>query len=1315
MHDNRKNAAEVADAVNRIRTLMPQAGLREREAAVSRLESLSHRRRIRVSREMVSSLAELEERLKRSARDLRLRDQNKPRISFPQELPITSHRDEIVRCIRENRVVVIAGETGCGKSTQIPKMCLAAGRGIAGLIACTQPRRIAATTIARRIAEEIGEPVGGSVGYKIRFQEKTSPRAYIKIMTDGMLLAETQSDPRLTAYDTIIIDEAHERSLNIDFLLGISRTLLASRPELRLIVTSATLDTEKFSRAFEGAPVIEVGGRMFPVDVEYHPGSGAAGNDEDYVDMAVKAVSRLKKARRSGDILIFMPTEQDILETCERLEGRRYAGTAVLPLFARLPAAQQGKVYSVTGPKIVVATNVAETSLTIPGIKYVIDTGLARISRYQPGTRINSLPVSGISRSSADQRMGRCGRVREGVCIRLYSREDYESRIPFTPPEILRSNLAEVILRMVFLKLGHPSRFPFVDRPKSQSIKDGYDTLVELGAIRRKGREITMTAMGRLMARMPLDPKISRMLLEAKTEGCLRQVAVIAAVLSIRDPRERPPDKTAEADRGHAAFRHPDSDFLTLLNIWDKYHSDWEKLDSQNKRRKFCREHFLSFSRMREWIHVHDQILEILKEQKIPLGKTAAASRKRDLYAGIHKSVLSGFLSNIAVLKEKNMYQAAKGREAMIFPGSSLFNTGRPWIVAAEMVETSRLFARTAAKIEPSWLEALGGSLCRCSYSEARWDPKRGEVRARERVTLYGLEIVSGREVSYGRIDPEEAHRIFVRSALVEGRIAEPPAFLRHNLELCRRIRKMEEKLRKHDILVGEEVISAFYSRNLGEIVDLRSLERMIRERGSDDFLRMPEADLLRKIPDVSELNRFPDELNIGGARLRTFYRFAPGEKEDGVTLEVPASLFDGLPSEPLEWGVPGQLREKITALIKGLPKRYRKQLLPIADTVDTVVREMKPKDRSLPDELTAFIKRRFRVEVPPGEWENAEIPPHLRMRVALTDAAGRRIKAGRDVAALRREMRSSSLPSEVPVWKRAREKWERSGITAWDFDALPERIALGAFLNAYPALEMKNNGVDIRLFKNRAEALSSHLKGVQSLLMGRFDKGLDFLRRLLLIPEEYDRAALFFKGRAVLEALLLERLKQEVFQKNLRTREDYDSYTERLVSLLHEKAHILRKVTLEILDAYQKTRGVLSSLEKSDPKNKTLASLCAGIRGGLAELLPVDFPARYPLTRLMHFPRYLEALRIRAERGRVDPMKDVEKGKRVNAFIRARNDLKESFSSSTSLERRKAWNELRWLIEEFKVSLFAPELKTAVPVSPKRVMKKIKEIEDIQ
>ncbi|MGE5840197.1 MAG: ATP-dependent RNA helicase HrpA, partial [Deltaproteobacteria bacterium] len=759
--------------IHEIRALLARTMLRDRETLSRRLG------RIRKAADNSKLLDDLERQARHSAEERKLRLNNRPRVSFPESLPITAKREKIVRLIRENQVVIVSGETGCGKSTQIPKMCLEAGRGTAGRIGCTQPRRIAAITIAHRIAEELGEEIGRSVGYKIRFREKAGKQAFIKIMTDGMLLAETQGDPQLYEYDTLIIDEAHERTLNIDFILGMLRTLLPRRPELKVIITSATLDTEKFSAAFGNAPVVTVEGRTYPVEVEYLPIDAdlEEAGDLTYVDMAVKAVDGLRENKRYGDVLVFMPTEEDILETCERLEGRRYPGTTVLPLFARLPASEQGRVYSVSGSKIVVATNVAETSLTIPGIRYVIDTGLARISRYLPRTRTTSLPISPISQSSADQRKGRCGRVQHGVCIRLYSEEDYASRPLFTPPEIQRSNLAEVILRMLALRLGHPSEFPFLDPPGERSIKDGFDLLTELGAVIREGEQPVLTAKGKLMARMPLDPRISRMMIEASQEGGLGEVAVIAAALSIQDPRERPVEKAQQADQAHGPFKDPDSDFLTLLNIWNRYHREWESLKTQNKMRKFCKQHFLSYPRMREWVYTHEQITGILKEQKIIVQEGSQELR----YGRIHRCVLSGFLSNIALKKEKNMFQAARGREVMIFPGSTLFNKSPAWIVAAEMVKTSRLFARTVAKIEPEWIQPLAGDLCKSTTFEPHWDMNRGEVRAFEQVSLYGLVIVPRRPVSYGPIAPEEAHRIFVQQALVEGDVGEPLPFLSHN------------------------------------------------------------------------------------------------------------------------------------------------------------------------------------------------------------------------------------------------------------------------------------------------------------------------------------------------------------------------------------------------------------------------------------------------------------------------------------------------------------------------------------------------------
>jgi ATP-dependent RNA helicase HrpA len=1329
--------------LQRIRALLPQAMLHDRAIAVRRLEQLLERHGLagpakgynsdrlykvsaRTARraDLIEELSRLAERLERSAAEREERFRRRPRFHYPPALPITARRPEIVQAIRRHPVVIVSGETGCGKSTQIPKMCLEAGRGGAGKIGCTQPRRIAAITIAHRIAEELGETAGRSVGYKIRFQDRTAPEGYIKIMTDGMLLAETQSDRGLTEYDTLIIDEAHERSLNIDFLLGIVRTLLNVRPELKIIITSATLDTAKFSAAFSGAPVIHVGGRMYPVAVEYMPPeSFSASTDEaDYVEMAVRAVDRLKSRRPSGDILLFMPTEQDILETCEKLAGKHYAATTILPLYARLPASQQGRVYAVSGPKIVVATNVAETSLTIPGIRYVIDTGLARISQYQPGSRINSLPISPVSRASADQRKGRCGRVQEGFCVRLYSEEDYEARPEFTAPEILRSNLAEVILRMIDLRLGDPARFPFVDSPHPRNIKDGYETLLELGAITRVGREHELTLLGRSMARMPLDPRISRMLIEAEGEHCLPEVAVIASALSIRDPRERPPDKAALADQAQAPFTHPDSDFLTLLNIWDRFHSPAENLGTAAGRRKFCEEHFLSYARMREWGFVHDQILSILAEQKISAGKRERREMSPSLYAGVHRSVLSGFLSNIAVHREKNMYQAAKGREVMVFPGSALFGKSRPWIVAAEVVRTSRLFARTAARIDPAWLEELGGSLCRYSYSEPRWDKDRGEVRAKEKVTLFGLEIVSDREVALGPKSPEEAHKMFVNEALVEGEIKEPPPFLRHNRELQRKVREMEEKLRRRDIMAAETAIADFYSRRLAGVYDLRGLEKRIRQAGGDDFLRMSDKDLVLLPPDEKELRDFPDEFSLGEKSFALSYKFSPGAEDDGVTLRVPFGQIDAIPSEALEWGVPGQFKDKITALIKGLPKSDRKLLMPFAETAETMVREMRLADPSLYETLARFVKQKFGADIPASHWAAADIPGHLKMRVAVVDPEGRELAASRNIEVLRRAGAVPFVPEQSADWRTARAQWEKLNLESWDFDPIPESVPVGKFMTAYPALEPGEKGVNLRLFSRPEEALASHVKGVEALLAAKFAKDVEFLRRYLVLFEDYKKTALFFGGPEAVEKGMQESIKREIFRKNLRRREEFEAYGETVMRSLFEKSHALREAVFRIFEAYGETRRAIRETDQPAGGSRASATLAREIKEELEALVPTDFLDIYPLERLIHLPRYLDALRIRLIRGKVDYDKDRKKADQARPFIEALRRIEEDDvvergrakpkAPEISPEKKKLIDEYRWMVEEFKVALFAPELKTAFPISPKRLNQKILEIQ---
>lgn len=1295
--------------------MLPRAMIHEADRVSRKLGQI--RQRIRSGKGIANlqmQLASLEQRLDRSIREREDRRVGVPQPTYPEALPITAGRHRIIQAIRDHQVVIICGETGSGKSTQIPKMCLEAGRGVGGKIGCTQPRRIAAATIARRIAEELGEDLGHSVGYKIRFRDQTPRKAYIKIMTDGMLLAETQGDRRLTQYDTLIIDEAHERSLNIDFILGILKTLLAARPGLKVIITSATLDIQKFSDAFDKAPVIEVSGRMYPVEVEYMPLDPAEeeAGEITYVDMAVKAVDRLRRQRRFGDILIFMPTEQDILETCDRLEGRGYPSVTILPLFARLTSSQQGRVYSVKGSKIVVATNVAETSLTIPGIKYVIDTGLARIARYLPRTRTNSLPISSISRSSADQRKGRCGRVQNGVCIRLYSEENYQSRPAFTPAEILRSNLAEVILRMVHLKLGDPASFPFLDQPSPKSIKDGFDLLDELGAVVRKGRDYKLTEKGRVMARMPLDPRISRMMLEAGKEGCVEEVAVIAAALSIQDPRERPTEKALQADQMHTPFRDPDSDFLTLLNIWNRFHREWESLKTQNKMRKFCKAHFLSFPRMRDWVYTFDQIISILKEQKIPWVSRPVKEPPESRYARIHKSVLSGYLSNIALKKEKNIYQAAGGREAMIFPGSTLFNKKAPWIVAAEMVKTSRLFARTAAKIDVSWLEALGGKLCRSTYSEPHWEKNRGEVRAYEQVSLYGLVIVSRRSLSYGPIDPDEAHRIFVRSALVEGDLKPPLPFLVHNLALIRKLEALEDKLRRRDILAGDDILAEFYTRRLEGVYDVRTLKKRILEGGGDEFLRIKEEQILLSLPDDEELALFPDELNVGETHLRASYRFAPGETEDGVTVQIPAGLVSRLPTEPLEWGVPGLLREKITALIKGLPKRLRKQLVPVSRTVDVIMEEMERSDRPLLTTLAHFVYQRFGVDIPANMWAEVEIPEHLQTRVAITDHRGKELESGRDIHLLMQHAAAVTPASDTGAWEEARRKWERKNIASWDFDTLPEYIALGPCLRAYPALEPDEGCVGIRLFPGYEEARDSHKKGVQVLLSLRLVRDLKFLRRNWPLPKEAALATTYFGGVRKVEEALFRSLVNRLLQKDLRSKKDFEAYADAVSKMMFEKARELRDLASGLICAYHQTRSTLHSVETLNRGNPSVLALCARVRKDLEGLVPPDFLDIYTPERLAEIPRYLQAMALRATRGANHPEKDQSKSLQAEPFLKAFEEMGRTLSAHSSPEKREAVESYRWMVEELKVSLFAQELKTPFPVSIKRLEEKRREIE---
>jgi len=1399
--------AEISKIIKKIKSFLPQVLAVDRLAAKREIRYLARKSgKFKPDHKLLARIDRLEKRLQASVQKRNRRKENIPALRFNDELPIFAKKDEIIRTIVRHRVLVVSGETGSGKTTQLPKFCLAAGRGIDGLIGCTQPRRIAATTVAHRIAEELGQETGNAVGYKIRFKDRTAVDTYIKMMTDGILLAETQGDPYLSAYDTIIVDEAHERSLNIDFTLGILQTLLSKRDDLKLIITSATIDTQKFSRNFDDAPVIEVSGRMYPVDIQYPESGGDPGQENEltHVEMAVRAVKRVLRQSPTGDILVFMPTEQDIRETCELIEGENPQGVRILPLFARLSANEQTRVFARRpGRKIIVATNVAETSITIPGIKYVIDSGLARISRYSPRTRTTSLPVVPISRSSCDQRKGRCGRVQDGVCIRLFAEDDYETRPQYTPPEILRANLAEVILRMTSLQLGHISKFPFVDRPDLKSIEDGFDLLFELGAIEQRakgkgqraedigqktedrgektedrgqrtvdsalnskvgsrnaerkkegegqkaenfGQTVTsggklrgrhvLTEKGRLMARIPLDPRLSRMLIEAKKEGCVDEMTIIVAALSIQDPRERPVEMATEADRVHATFQDVQSDFVTLLNIWHRYHRHQQMVKSNNQMKRFCREHFLSFMRMREWRDIHQQISLLLKEHGFRNGEGGIRNAERakagkvlandvdsafpiahSTFEGIHKSVLSGFLSNIAQKKEKNIYRATKGREVMIFPGSGLFNKAKNWIVAEEMMETSRLFACTVANIDCDWLEDLGGDLCRRTYLDPHWEKNRGEVVASEQVSLFGLIIVPDRKVSYGKVNPAEASNIFIQSALVNGDVKKPFAFMKHNLQLIDEIQDMENRLRRRDLLVDEQKMFEFYQEKLSGICDIRSLTKYLKRKGTDLFLRMEKDALLQYQPDRGELVQYPTRLELNRHAFECSYCFEPGMEADGITIKVPTALSQSIPPETIDWLIPGLYPEKIEILIKGLPKAYRKRLVPVKNTVDIIVHEMPKQRTSLVTALGAFIHRRFGVDIPAAAWSTESLPDHLKMRISITAPDGRELHVGRDAALLRQDVGSRE---KSDAFEAARRKWETDGITRWDFKDLPEFVCDAgdkkASWIAYPALEVGSptspaKSVNLRLFRRQSKALAAHRAGVATLYAIHFAKNLKFLKRQLILPADVRFKADYFGGPKKLVQQMYDRVVEELFAKNIRSRKAFYAYADSVAAKIFPAGRELLDKIIPILNAYHDARSQIYKFQQTNRNNSTAFSYFEGLTRDLENLVPQAFVALYDTRRLGHIPRYIQAAAIRARRAVVDFEKDRAKSNEIIKFADGLNQILKELSPSISDEKRQAIEAYFWMVEEYKVSIFAQELKTAIPISAKRLGKKLEEI----
>ncbi len=1262
----------------------------------------------------------LKNRIRKSCEEKQRRQLKKPRYNWNPDLPITCRKEEIIKAVKEHQVLVLSGETGSGKTTQIPKFCLAAGRGVEGKIGCTQPRRIAALSVAERIAAELEEPLGQMVGYKIRFQDKNSPRGSIKIMTDGMLLSETRSDPWLNEYDTLIIDEAHERSLNIDFILGYLRRLLIRRRDLKLIITSATIDTEKFSQAFGDAPVIEVSGRTFPVEVRYEEeGSG----EISLAERAAAGAESLIRRDPRGDILIFMPTEEDIRECCGLLESRQ-PRALVLPLYARLSSSEQKKVFlSSSSRKIIVSTNVAETSLTIPGIKYVVDSGQARLARYYPATGTFALPVEPVSRSSADQRKGRCGRVEKGICLRLYSRQDYESRELFTPPEILRTNLAEVILRMISLKLGDPGAFPFIDPPSSQGIADAYRTLEELGAIasfpgaskgRKRPKEKRLTSLGRHMADLPIDPRLSRMIFQAREEACMEEVLIIASSLNVPDPRERPAGQEGRAREAQAPFRHDASDFLTRLNIW-RYCEDRGGMKKAGDLRRFCKEFHLSFRRMREWQDIFRQLKNLLEEKGL---KVRAYEGNRDnFYAAVHRSILTGFLSHIALRKEKVYYRVKGNRELMLFPGSGLFGGKRAgeWIVCGEIVKTSRLFGRIAANIEPEWLVELGDHLISRSWHSPLWYQDKGAVMAMEQKRLFGF-VIAENQVPYGPVNPGEAEDIFIRGALLEGAVKDPAhwPFLEKNRTLIDSIMNMENKLRRRNLLVSEEELFLIYKQRLGDkVYDLGLLEAFLKHHGQEALV-ITEEDLLKGEAEKSVLEQFPDTLNLGNVDVAVEYNFEPGQEDDGVTLKLPASQARTLSAASLDWAIPGLHKERISALIKGLPKKIRKNLTPINATVDEILKGMKYRNNQpLTQSLSEFIYTSWGLNIPPDVWDEQALPEHLKIRIALKDEGGKVIESARDKKLLYKNFDTLVDPQ---VLKAARRNWEQHNLTSWTFGEIPKQINPqgpgGVLYTLYPALtDSRKGAASLILVEKQEEAADIHREGVALLLALGFKKELSSFVQELNRAFPFKEGASYFGGLRGVEMQIRERAFLDIVLGLTQVPRDGRAFeglkreiAPRLFGLLAE----LYQKAGSVMETFKNTRLFLSRMEGRQGVQKPYIQ---ARREELEALIPPDFIRRYPLERYSDLMRYMKQIRIRTEKGILDPRKDQDREEQYQRWHRRYEKIKAELPAWIPPKMRKALKAMDWYFQEYRIFLFAQEMKTREKVSDQRMEKKLENL----
>ncbi len=1252
------------------------------------------------SQELARQVAALAQRIDASSAAVEQRRKAVPEVHYPETLPVAMRVADIKAALEQHQVVIVAGETGSGKTTQLPKVCLELGRGVAGMIGHTQPRRLAARTVAARIAEELGVREGHEVGFQVRFTDASSDDTLIKLMTDGILLAETQNDPWLNRYDTIIIDEAHERSLNIDFLLGYLKRLLPKRPDLKVLITSATIDLEKFSAHFDNAPIIEVSGRTYPVEILYRPQAEATEELElpEQVLAAFEEIRQLERKHRPAhrDVLVFLSGEKEIREVADLLRKQKIPDLDVLPLYARLSHNEQQRVFqSHVGRRIVLTTNVAETSLTVPGIGYVIDSGFARISRYSVRSKIQRLPIEPVSQASANQRAGRCGRLGPGVCIRLYAETDYLSRPAFTDTEITRTNLASVILQMLALKLGEIDDFPFLEPPEARAVRDGFRLLEELQAVDAEGK---LLPMGRDMARLPLDPRLARILLEAAQRGSLMESLVIVSALSVQDPRERPHDRQQAADEAHRRYLHPESDFVAFLSLWVSYEEQRQELGSAALQRH-CQKNYLSWMRMREWREVHRQLLLQCQEMKLPLNREPVS------YEEIHRALLSGFLSQVANRLDDGSWLGARSRKYTMFPGSTLHKKSCRWLVSAELVETSQLFARMNARIEPEWAEQQAAHLIRKEYFEPHWEQKQGKVLAYEKVLLYGLPLVEKRRVPFANVDPVQSRDIFIREGLVVGQVKTRAPFYQANCRLIEKIGSIEERTRRRDILVDEKHIAAFYDSALPQdVVDVASLEKWYFARPKADRakLLLTEDYLTNAGAGAVDLSQFPQEFKAGGLELALEYAFDPGEARDGISVEVPVSALKQLRTDELDWLVPGLWRELCITLIKALPKALRRNFVPVPDVVDKLLPNLQRKDGSLQQSLARQLLRLTGVQLPADCWDAVVLPEHLRMNIRVVDEAGKVLGTGRDLQTLREQLAGSVQAS---ISKAAGSSMEQRGLTAWTFGDLPleQEIGAGAVtIKAYPALVDKGESVDLCLLDSEYRARLATTDGVIRLLMLASKQQVRYLQKELLQDPARVPRLRHLAPREDLLAQLTRRAYYVAFDLQAtvpRTGAAFAGLLDKGRAEVLGVAYKMQELFYRIVDEWFALRKELERKAYAGPAE---APLREDVQGQLDVLVAPDFLKNTPWEQLQQLPRYLQALRIRLEKYPLQVGKDREATQLLTRLWKQYAERRAYCERHELLDERL--DDYRWLLEEFRVSLFAQALGTRVPVSEKRL-----------